>query len=218
MILPLYPKRIESNIDLGSLSRANLFANEQHRRLIAFALANDHRPLDRQAIELLAHGVDRGLIGGHLVSAPAKPRRGHRRALGHTYKLKRQNNLRRLDDGCYKTLYVYLIKFRNVNLWFDNKPWKQLTKQDIKRVYDGLEDGKILTQAGEPFKDRRGYHIRAFLGLETVPVVQLEDMALDPERYQLPGDIHWNPAGHALVAQRLLEALIDAGTLAPCKA
>lgn len=70
------------------------------------------------------------------------------------------------------------------------------------------------------FGDWRGHHISAFLGLETVTVVQLEGVTLDPdpERYHLPGDFHWNPAGHDLVAQRLLDALIEAGTLEPCKA
>ncbi len=70
------------------------------------------------------------------------------------------------------------------------------------------------------FQDRRGHHISAFLGLETVPIVQLEDLApdSDPERYHLRGDFHWNPAGHDLVAQKLLDALIEAGTLEPCQA
>ncbi len=74
-------------------------------------------------------------------------------------------------------------------------------------------------EAALVFKDRHGY-ISAFLDLETVAVVQLEDLALDPdpERYHLPGDLHWNPAGHDLVAQRLLDALIEAGTLEPCEA
>ena len=70
------------------------------------------------------------------------------------HKLKRMNGLAALDDACYKTLYGYTIRLRNVNKWFGNKPWTALTKEDIRRVYDDLEDGRILTQAGQPFQDR----------------------------------------------------------------
>lgn len=69
------------------------------------------------------------------------------------YKLKRVNGLRELDDGAYNTLYGYIQKFKNVNKWFENKPLKELTKEDIKEVYDGLEDGKIKNQAGKPFEN-----------------------------------------------------------------
>ena len=74
------------------------------------------------------------------------------------YKLKRQNGLPRLDEACYKTLGGYIGKFRNVNTWFANKPWKELTKADIRQVYDALEDGKIRNQSGKPFVDRRSYY------------------------------------------------------------
>ena len=43
--------------------------------------------------ELAPHGVDRGLIGGLLVAAPAQPRRIDRRALGHAHDLERENAL-----------------------------------------------------------------------------------------------------------------------------
>ena len=32
------------------------------------------------------------------------------------YKLVRQNGLPRLDEGCYRTLYGYIQRFRNVNV------------------------------------------------------------------------------------------------------
>lgn len=70
-----------------------------------------------------------------------------------SYKLKRKNNLRSLDDGCYKTLTGYITKFRNVNKWFNNKSIKDLTKADIKKVYDGLEDGNIKRVDGNPFEN-----------------------------------------------------------------
>lgn len=78
------------------------------------------------------------------------------------YKLKRTNGLPKLDEGCYKTLYVYTILFKNTNEWFKNKPWKDLTRDDIKQVYDALEDGTILTRAGKPFKDRASYYNKVF--------------------------------------------------------
>ena len=47
-------------------------------------------------------------------------------------KLKRTNNLHRLDEASYKTLNKYVCMFRNVNKWFNNKPWQNLTKEDIQ--------------------------------------------------------------------------------------
>ena len=39
-----------------------------------------------------------------------------------------------------------------------NKPWANLTETDIRRVYDGLEDGTIRNARGKRFEDRRGYY------------------------------------------------------------
>ncbi len=69
------------------------------------------------------------------------------------YKLKRINNLRALDEGTYKTLCGYITKFRAVNVWFKNKSWRDLTKKDVKHVYDDLEDGVIKKQNGKPFEN-----------------------------------------------------------------
>ncbi len=77
-------------------------------------------------------------------------------------KLKRLNGLSKLDESCYKTLYGYIQKFRNVNSWFNNKPWIKLTKKDIKKVYDDLEDGIILNSKNKPFQDKNGYYNRVF--------------------------------------------------------
>jgi len=77
-------------------------------------------------------------------------------------KLKRIRNLRELDDRCYKTLKVYTIYFYNVNNWFKNKPWPKLTKTEIKKVYDDLEDGKIKKKDKTPFQDRASYYNKIF--------------------------------------------------------
>jgi hypothetical protein len=74
------------------------------------------------------------------------------------YKLKRTNGNRSLDANSYKTLVAYTSRLRVVNRWFRNKPWRTLTKNDIQRVYDDLEDGKILTRLGKPLRDRQTFY------------------------------------------------------------
>ena len=78
------------------------------------------------------------------------------------YKLKRVNGLSALDEPSYKTLGDYCLRLRTVNKWFQNKPWKDITEQDIKNVYDNLEDGKILNYKGQPFKDKVTYYNKIF--------------------------------------------------------
>lgn len=80
------------------------------------------------------------------------------------YKLQRENDLRALDEPCYKTLYLYTTRLRIVNRWFGNRPWCFLTQEDIKRVYDDVEDGKILTVSGKPFKGASTYYGRILKG------------------------------------------------------
>ena len=64
-------QRVDRNVDLEAGLGADLFADEQHRRLIHLALADDDGPVDRQIVEFAAHGIDGGLVGGLLVAAPA---------------------------------------------------------------------------------------------------------------------------------------------------
>ncbi len=77
-------------------------------------------------------------------------------------KLKRINRLQNLDPSTYKTLYQYVNRFKNTNKWFNNKPWKSLTKKDIEKVYNDLEDGIIVKSNGEMYKDRDGYYDKVF--------------------------------------------------------
>ncbi len=77
-------------------------------------------------------------------------------------KLKRENDLRVLDEKCYKTLILYEHYFRQSNKWFKNKDWKKLTKKDIEKVYDDLEDGVIKKTNGEPYEDRVSYYNKVF--------------------------------------------------------
>jgi len=77
-------------------------------------------------------------------------------------KLKRTNGLREVDERSYKTLILYIHYFNNLNKWFNGKDWKKLSKKDIRKVYDDLEDGRILKSNGEPIKDRVSYYNKVF--------------------------------------------------------
>lgn len=80
------------------------------------------------------------------------------------YKLKRMNRLSELDAGTYKTLLFYASRFRTVNRWFGNQPWEGLTKDDIKKIYDDVEDGVIRTLSGKHFKGRETYYNKILCG------------------------------------------------------
>ena len=84
----------------GPVPVADLLADEEHRRLVALALADHDGAVDRQPVELAAHGVDRRLVGRLLVAAAAQPRRGDGGALGDAHEFQRQDaldDLARLD-------------------------------------------------------------------------------------------------------------------------
>lgn len=80
------------------------------------------------------------------------------------YFLKRKRDLTELDNRVSKTLVHYIQYFRNVNKWFKNKIIKNLTKEDIKKVYDDLEEGKIKNRKGLRFSDRISYYNKVFKG------------------------------------------------------
>lgn len=78
------------------------------------------------------------------------------------YKLKRINDMRELDQSSYKTLCKYVMYFKNLNTWFDDKPWEDLTREEIKDVYDRLEDGLIIGKRGKPISSTRDYINKVF--------------------------------------------------------
>ncbi len=78
------------------------------------------------------------------------------------YKLKRKNSKRIIDEQNVKTLLEYTSRFITANRWFKNKAWKLLTKADIKRVYDDLEDGVIKSSKGKPYINRATYYNKIF--------------------------------------------------------
>jgi hypothetical protein len=80
-------------------------------------------------------------------------------------KLKRINDNAHIDEASYKTLCGYINKFYNVNSWFKNKTWSELTLKEIEQVYKDLEDGKILNSHNKRFEDRAGYYNKVFRSL-----------------------------------------------------
>lgn len=78
------------------------------------------------------------------------------------HKLKRRNGIKELDEACYKTLSSYPHYLRNVNLWFKNKDWKKLTKSDIQKVYDDLEDEKLKGSSGKLITYKADYYNKIF--------------------------------------------------------
>ena len=73
---------------------ADPLADEQHRRLVHLAFADDDRAVDRKHAQLAPHGVDGGTVGFLLQPAAAQPRRGNCGAFGYTGDFKRQRALK----------------------------------------------------------------------------------------------------------------------------
>ena len=89
-------ERIDRDIDLRAGLAPHLLADEQHRRLVALALADHDGAVDRQLVELAPHGVDGRLVGRLFVATPAQPRSRYRGTLGHTHDLERKDALEHL--------------------------------------------------------------------------------------------------------------------------
>ncbi len=81
---------IERDVDGWSIARAHGFADVQHGRLVALALADHDGAAYVDAVERFAHGIDRGLIGGPLVAAANESRRGKGGRFRHARELERQ--------------------------------------------------------------------------------------------------------------------------------
>src|SRR2546421_12591440 len=64
-------------------SLADLLADEEHRGLVALALADDDATAHRHGVHLLAHRLDRDVVGILAVALPHRPRSGDCRRLAH---------------------------------------------------------------------------------------------------------------------------------------
>jgi hypothetical protein len=74
----------------GPVAGADLLADVQHRGLVALTLADDDDALDVEQVQLVAHGVDGGLVGGLFVAAPDQPGRSMGGGFGDAAKAERQ--------------------------------------------------------------------------------------------------------------------------------
>ena len=83
-------ERVERDVDFRPLPRPDRLADIQHRRLVALALADHDRAVDRQAVQRLPHRIDGGLVGGLLVAPPHQPRSRQRRQLGDANRFERE--------------------------------------------------------------------------------------------------------------------------------
>lgn len=74
------------------------------------------------------------------------------------YILKRKEGLSEVDERSYKTLIGFVSRLKDINKWFNNKSWENLTKEEIKKFIDDLEDGVIKTKYGKRYADRSLYY------------------------------------------------------------
>ena len=88
-------ERIDSDVDRRipvAVGRrralADLFADVEHRRFVAFALANHDRAVDGQLVHRLPHGFDGGLVGLVTVALPHREGRGDRGLLDNVQEMK----------------------------------------------------------------------------------------------------------------------------------
>lgn len=80
-------------------------------------------------------------------------------------RLRRLNGIEKLDERTFKTLYGYLIKYKNVNRFFSNKPIKNIDKKVMAKVFDDFFDGVILNARGKSFKDKKSYRDKIFCSI-----------------------------------------------------
>ena len=64
-------------------------------------------------------------------------------------------------------------------------PLKNITKEDIKRVYEDLEDGRLLNSYGKPFEDRASYYSKVFKG-KLFRMIKKNDIAEDVLEFSKP--------------------------------
>ena len=72
------------------IAAADLFADIEHRSLVAFAFADDDAAAHRHGVHHLAHRFDRDVVGVFAVALAHRLGRFDRRRLGHTQKIERQ--------------------------------------------------------------------------------------------------------------------------------
>ena len=92
-------QRIKCDIHRRAVARSHFFADVKHRCFIAFAFANHHDARDIQQVQLIAHGVNGGLIGGFFIAAPDQFGRGQSGGLGHAGQAQGQQAVLKFGNG-----------------------------------------------------------------------------------------------------------------------
>lgn len=99
-------------------------------------------------------------------------------------KLKRMNGLSHIDAKSYRTLYHYTNRFEQVSRWFNYKPCTEWTAKDVARVYNDLEDGKILNKLNKPFSPAsRSDYYNKFFKSKPFLMLRLSEAAKDIIEY-----------------------------------
>ncbi|MGY2995819.1 hypothetical protein ACVWWD_004626 [Mesorhizobium sp. URHB0026] len=91
-------ERIKRDIDRRPFAGPDLLADIEHRRLVPLALADHHRALDGEAVELLAHGIDGDLVGSLFVAAAAQPGGRDRGPFGDAHQFHGEYPVKAGDD------------------------------------------------------------------------------------------------------------------------
>ncbi len=84
-------ERIEGDVDFGSLPGSDFFADEEHRCIVALALADNDAAAHFERVEEAPHAVDRRLVRCVLVTPPDQARGGDCRRFRHPRELKRED-------------------------------------------------------------------------------------------------------------------------------
>lgn len=80
-------------------------------------------------------------------------------------RLAKKKNLPKLTETQYKTLCQNISSLKNINLWFNNKPLKKITKEDLENVCEGLREEKLKGINGHIVKTRQDYYDKFFKSL-----------------------------------------------------
>ena len=84
-------ERVKRDVHAGAIAGADFLADVKHRGLIPLAFADDYDARDVEHVELLAHSVDGGLVGGFLVTFADQLGRGQRGGFGNAGEAEREH-------------------------------------------------------------------------------------------------------------------------------
>ena len=95
--------RIDRDVDLEAAA-ADFLADEEHRRFVALALADDDAPGDFHLVQRFAHLLDGRAVGGVAFAASHPARSRQRRGFGHFYEVERMDRVLRERPGVERAM------------------------------------------------------------------------------------------------------------------